>query len=238
MKRFVFILSVGLAIGMFNVNRTAAQYVSVHINIDHQPAWGPSGYDYVAFYYFPELNIYFDVNNAQFYYLSGRKWIHSYYLPVAFRRYDLYRMYKVVLNNYPRPWIHNRSHLRNYAHFRHNYSQACISHSKEHRYYKARNNTRAWVEPHHNHNNYGNQNGRHHNERSYAAPAHSGKSDKAETKKDSSGKRRNNNDASQKKQSGRSDNKATEETRNSRNDAKSPARSNSRSNSRNAHSGK
>ncbi|MDR2469051.1 MAG: hypothetical protein LBD27_01030 [Tannerella sp.] len=238
MKRFVFILSLGWAAGMFNVNQAAAQHVSVHVNIDHQPAWGPTGYDYVAFYYFPELNIYFDVNNARFYYLSGRKWMYSYYLPMAFRRYDLYRMYKVVLNDYPKPWIHNRLHIHNYKHFRHNYSQVCISHSKEHRYNKARNNTRAWVEPRRSRSSYGNHNGRHPDERSYAAPAQRGKSNKAEAKKDSDNKRRNHNDASPNKRSGRSDNKAIEETRSSRNDNKSSTRSNARNNSRNVNSGK
>ncbi|MDR3269173.1 MAG: hypothetical protein LBT83_08930 [Tannerella sp.] len=149
MKKLSIILGLGLTIGLFHVNAVDAQSVSlqVNINLDHQPAWGPVGYDYAAFYYFPALNIYFDVNNAMFYYPDGRKWLASYYLPVAYNRYDLYRMYKVVLNDVPRPWVHNQVHKRNYAHFYNDRSQTPISHAKEYRYSKAKNNTRAWIEP-------------------------------------------------------------------------------------------
>ncbi|MCC8155542.1 MAG: hypothetical protein LIP01_16020 [Tannerellaceae bacterium] len=36
-----------------------AQHVNVNINInlDKQPAWGPVGYQYVDFYYFPDINV-------------------------------------------------------------------------------------------------------------------------------------------------------------------------------------
>ncbi|MDR1455893.1 MAG: hypothetical protein LBJ01_09605 [Tannerella sp.] len=149
MKRFVVISGLALAIGLFYAGKAQAQAVSVHvdINIDRQPAWGPSGYDYAAFYYFPELNIYFDVNRTLFYCLDGRRWVSSYYLPLSYRKYDLYRMYKVVLNHDPDPWIHNRLHRRDYARFRHDRSQVAIRQARERRYDKARSNTRAWVSP-------------------------------------------------------------------------------------------
>ncbi|MDR1675553.1 MAG: hypothetical protein LBR86_03680 [Tannerella sp.] len=151
MKRWVVISGLALATGLFHAGDTAAQAVSVqvNINIDRQPAWGPAGYDYAAFYYFPELNVYFDVDRALFYYLDGRRWISGFYLPLSYRRYDLYRMYKVVLNHDPNPWIHNRLHRRDYGRFRHNRSQVAIRHAKEHRYGRARSNTRAWVAPEH-----------------------------------------------------------------------------------------
>lgn len=34
-----------------------AQRVSVNINIGSQPAWGPVGYDYVDYYYMPDIYI-------------------------------------------------------------------------------------------------------------------------------------------------------------------------------------
>jgi hypothetical protein len=58
-------------------------------------------------------------------------------------------MYKVVLNRDPNPWIHNRLHRRDYARFSHNHSQEVIRHANDHRYSRARGNTRAWVEPEH-----------------------------------------------------------------------------------------
>jgi hypothetical protein len=149
MKKLIIILSLGLTAGIFNVNTADAQHVSIHINLDRQPAWGPSGYDYAAFYYFPELNIYFDVNNALFYYPNGRRWVSSYYLPLKYINYDLYRMYKVVLNDLRQPWRHNKTHRTAYVRYHHNRSQVPIRAMNDHRYNKAKSNTRAWVEPQH-----------------------------------------------------------------------------------------
>jgi hypothetical protein len=147
MKRFFIISVLALATGTFYACRAEAQVISIHINIDQQPAWGPTGYDYAEFYYFPELDIYFDVNRALFYWLSDRRWVSDVYLPLSYSNYDLYRMYKVVLNQVSEPWRHNRLHRRDYARFRNNHSQVAIRQAKEHRYHKARSNTRAWVAP-------------------------------------------------------------------------------------------
>ncbi|MDR0795726.1 MAG: hypothetical protein LBE79_06710 [Tannerella sp.] len=148
MKRLLIILGLGLTIGMANVKTVEAQIVNVYVNIDFQPAWGPAGYDYAAFYYFPTLNIYYDVNQALFYYLYRRNWVSSYYLPVRFQNYDFYSLYKVVINDYHSPWLHNGLHRSSYAHFRNVRTQHPIRFmAADHRYHRARMNTRAWVEP-------------------------------------------------------------------------------------------
>ena len=147
MKRLLIILGLGLTIGMANVNAVEAQIVNVYVNIDMQPAWGPAGYNYAAFYYFPALNIYYDVHNALFYYLSGRRWLSSYYLPIRYQRYDLYTMYKVVINEYHNPWLHYRTHRGLYANYRNVSTQIPIrSMTADRRYAVARTNTRVWVE--------------------------------------------------------------------------------------------
>jgi hypothetical protein len=190
MKKSILVLGLTLTLGMY-VNKAEAQAITVHINIDRQPAWGPVGYDYASFYYFPELNIYFDVNSALFYYLSNRRWVSDYYLPLTYRQYDLYRMYKVVLNDHSNPWIHNRLHRSNYAHFSNNHSQAAIRSAKDNRYGKARSNTRAWVAPQQQRDNSqtGDRNGR------QAKPTtgqtrsgQQGQSSKPDTKKEQQGR--------------------------------------------------
>ena len=65
MKKLFFILSFGLIVGMFPAGKAEAQ-VRININIDMQPAWGPSGYDYAEYYYIPEINIYYDVLSRMF----------------------------------------------------------------------------------------------------------------------------------------------------------------------------
>ena len=149
MKTLVIILGLGLTIGMVNDTALNAQSISinVHVNLDRQPAWGPSGYDFAAFYYFPAINVYYDVNKELFYYLNRRKWVASYYLPAHYHKYNLYTLYKVVLNEHARPWIYNRVHARTYSQFKRVKEQQSIFHMNDHRYYRAKNNTRAWVEP-------------------------------------------------------------------------------------------
>lgn len=93
--------------------------LSTIANISVQPAWGPAGYDCAHYYYFPDYNFYYDVNRALFYYHQNKRWISAKHLPygLGYPR-DLYRLYKVVLNNVRNPWNYNRRHISEYKHFR------------------------------------------------------------------------------------------------------------------------
>ena len=74
--------------------------VSVNVNIGTPPEWGPSGYSDVRYYYLPDLETYYDVSTSNYVYLSNGKWIRARALPPAYRNYDLYNEYKVVLVDY------------------------------------------------------------------------------------------------------------------------------------------
>ncbi|HLG40070.1 MAG TPA: hypothetical protein VI461_10390, partial [Chitinophagaceae bacterium] len=76
----------------------ARSQVRVNINISSQPIWGPVGYDYVEYYYLPDIEAYYYVPAHQFIYLSGGNWIYSYSLPPQYRWYNLNTGYKVVVN--------------------------------------------------------------------------------------------------------------------------------------------
>ena len=142
MKKFILCMCAVLLMGF---SYTANAQVSIRININHQPAWGPSGYDRADFYYFPDLNIYYDVNSSMFYYLSGSRWASNRYLPSRYSRYDFYKMHKVVMNNGPRPWLRNRDHRREYMRFRGDRSQTPIRLSNNRRYDQSKRNSRMWV---------------------------------------------------------------------------------------------
>jgi len=142
MKKFILCMCTVLLMGF---SYTANAQVSIRININHQPAWGPSGYDRADFYYFPDLNIYYDVNSSMFYYLSGSRWASNRYLPSRYSRYDFYKMHKVVMNNGPRPWLRNRDHRREYMRFRGDRSQTPIRLSNNRRYDQSKRNSRMWV---------------------------------------------------------------------------------------------
>ena len=146
MKKLIFALGLGLIIGMVNFNKAEAQ-VHVSINIDIQPAWGPSGYNYAEFYFIPEINVYYDVINHLYYYLNGRRWVSGMYLPMAYSHYDFYSLYKVVINGVRDPWRHYRNHVSLYSGYCYNYAQVPIFYVMEPRYHRARVNYHGWVEP-------------------------------------------------------------------------------------------
>lgn len=90
---------VTLSLLFFIAGQTQAQ-VSVNVNIGTPPAWGPAGYSNIDYYYLPDVEAYYDIQTAQFIYYGNGKWIRNRYLPGAYRNYDLYNGYKVVLNDY------------------------------------------------------------------------------------------------------------------------------------------
>lgn len=108
--------------------------VSISANIGRQPMWGPAGYNYAQFYYLPDINMYYDVQARQFVYCDRGRWIYTSTLPTGYRNYDLYRGYKVVVNE-PMPYLHNNAHRHDYRKFK-NYHQhqVIIYDSYDHRY--------------------------------------------------------------------------------------------------------
>jgi hypothetical protein len=107
--------------------------VNVNVNIGSQPRWGPSGYDYVEYYYLPDIETYYYVPSRQFIYLSGGNWVFSYSLPSRYRSYDLYSGYKVVVNE-PRAYRHFYRHRVSYAGYRGNRPHVIVR--DDHRPYK------------------------------------------------------------------------------------------------------
>lgn len=91
--------------------------ISFSVHLGTPPAWGPSGYSDVRYYYLPDVEAYYDVQTSMFIYISGNRWIHRTYLPDRYRNYDLYHGYKVVMNDYHgnSPYSHFREHRMKYA---------------------------------------------------------------------------------------------------------------------------
>jgi hypothetical protein len=110
--------------------------VSVNINIGRQPLWGPVGYDYVNYYYMPDLDVYYDVPRGLFVYYDFGQWNFAASLPARYGHYDLYRSYKVVINQRD-PWLRNSYYRGQYRSYRGRY-QPLIRDSRDNRYYTAR----------------------------------------------------------------------------------------------------
>lgn len=119
MKKFILIVAVGLASALY---QPAKAQVSLNINIGLQPQWGPRGYNYVDYYYLPEINSYYYVPSRQFVYLERNRWVHRSYLPTRYRNYNLYKGRKIVINR-PHPYLERRVYRTNY------YSRPAVRHS-------------------------------------------------------------------------------------------------------------
>jgi hypothetical protein len=85
---------------LFFTGSLSQAQVSVNVNIGSPPAWGPVGYTGARYYYLPDIETYYDLGTRQYVYVQGGKWVRAGVLPVAYRNYDLYRGYKVVVTNY------------------------------------------------------------------------------------------------------------------------------------------
>jgi hypothetical protein len=124
MKKLMLCTAVFLSVAAIHT-ASAQVRVNVNVNIGSQPRWGPYGYNYVEYYYLPDIETYYYVPSRQFIYLSGGHWVFSYSLPPRYSRYDLYSGYKVVVNE-PRAYRHFHRHRVNYAGYRNNRSQVVI----------------------------------------------------------------------------------------------------------------
>lgn len=133
----IVILLLLAGVGYFNPVR--AQHVYVQANIGVQPLWGPAGYDYVEYYYLPELDVFYYVPGQEFVYWNGFTWVFTPVLPAWYGRYDLYTTYKVVINT-PRPYLHHTVYVNRYSAYRyHPPRQVVIRDSRDPKYYGAQN---------------------------------------------------------------------------------------------------
>lgn len=108
--------------------------VNISINIGSQPLWGPVGYDYVRYYYMPEIDVYYDVSHRRYTYYHGNHWVTRASLPSRYRHIDMYRTYKVVVNH-AHPWKNHTNIKRKYARYANDRSQRILRDHSVHRSY-------------------------------------------------------------------------------------------------------
>lgn len=120
-----------IAILCIAFSQTNAQ---VQVGASVGPLWGPAGYPNAHYYYLPDVESYYDVDNSQFIYQDNGKWIHSSTLPDTYSNYDLYGGYKVVLDDQKgsSPYTHFEEHRKKYFKGYRNGDQRTIKYEKEH----------------------------------------------------------------------------------------------------------
>jgi hypothetical protein len=82
------------------------------------PSWAPAYYPGVRYYYFPDIETYYDLSSQEFVYLDNGQWLFSHTLPPIYSGYDLYNGYMIALNqDVYQPWMHHQFYVSNYPRF-------------------------------------------------------------------------------------------------------------------------
>ena len=136
MKRLLLITV--LFIGGLIAPKTADAQIQVRVNIGVQPIWGPVGFEYVEYYYIPEIDVYYHVPTREFIYYKNGRWIARRTLPAMYRHFDFYRTRVVVVNEY-RPFLRHHEIKRRYSNYRDFRPYITIRDVRDSRYYVNRN---------------------------------------------------------------------------------------------------
>lgn len=97
--------------------QTQAQNISVGININTAPR---ETVRYVevespSYYYYPEIETYFDINSSVYIHFSNNNWVRTKYLPARYRDYDVRRGQRVVIDyRGTKPYNHYHEHKVKY----------------------------------------------------------------------------------------------------------------------------
>jgi hypothetical protein len=139
-QRSIIMKYVSLLIGTLLAAGIAQAQLSINIgfNIEHQPVWGPAGYDQAEYYYLPDIEVYYSVTNRRFYYYERGQWIGRSSLPPRYRNYNLYSSYKVVVNE-PNPYRNHTIYREKYHSYKGRHDQQAIRDSRDSRYFVNRN---------------------------------------------------------------------------------------------------
>lgn len=101
-----------------------------NVNLDIQPAWGPTGYDHVEYYYFPSIEAYYNVPQHKFIYQQGRRWVVNSRLPSRYDGFDFFHSYKVVVND-PKPYRNHGRYRISYSSYKDRRDQESIRDSRD-----------------------------------------------------------------------------------------------------------
>jgi hypothetical protein len=127
------ILMIVSALIFISLTSVKAQ-IGISVNLNLQPQWGPVNNDYVEYYYLPEYDIYYNAPQAQFVYMNGGNWVFTTNLPYRYRNVNLYRTYKVVINE-PKPYLRHDYYQSHYKQYKNVHSkQVNIRDSRDPRY--------------------------------------------------------------------------------------------------------
>ncbi|MBA3829011.1 MAG: hypothetical protein H0X33_08750 [Taibaiella sp.] len=144
MRKFIMLSCLLIAV----LSNTSHAQMNNGNNIMTQPLWGPVGYDYVEYYYLPDIDAYYNVPGAQYVYLDKKHWVIVKDLPLRYKNFNFYGAHKVVMNE-PKPYMNYRANKVKYAQYRGQHDQIDIRESHDQKYLAKADHPEhgKWVSP-------------------------------------------------------------------------------------------
>jgi hypothetical protein len=161
MKKLFFLLALCLSVTFCE---TAIAQVTLRVNIDTQPIWGPVGYDHVEYYYLPDIDAYYYVPQHRYVYMESGRWISRSSLPQRYRNFDVYSSRKVVINE-QKPYLRDQEYKTRYSLSNERSDQQSIRDSHDSKYFVNKNHPEhsKWKESQKNQGNQKHDDGRKNN---------------------------------------------------------------------------
>ena len=84
----------------------------------NNPAWAPTYYAGARYYYFPDIEVYYDLSTRNFIMLNTGRWLYVQTIAPFYAGFDLYNSYIVVLNTTVyQPWMHHHYYVKHYPRY-------------------------------------------------------------------------------------------------------------------------
>ena len=104
----------GCGTSYYNSGTNNQQYDYAYNN----PAWAPTYYPGARYYYFPDIETYYDLSTREFIVLNMGQWMFVPSIMPFYSTYDLHNSYVVVVNtSIYQPWMHHHYYVRHYPRY-------------------------------------------------------------------------------------------------------------------------
>ncbi len=115
MKKLMVLSAAILASGLMAKQADAQIRLGINLHFGARPEYvAPAPVVDDQFYYLPDVEAYYSVNENCYYYNDGDNWVSAAYLPGAYRDYDWRNARRFAVNE-PRPYLHNNDYRARYG---------------------------------------------------------------------------------------------------------------------------
>lgn len=118
-RKAMFMLVVAFVTTLVTSNSVVAGPPHVSVSVSYgSPSWGPTYYSGVRYYYFPDIEVYYDLSTNEYVFFRDGRWLVSRSMPSMYAGYDLRSGFVVSLNtSVYRPWLRHSYYCSHYPRY-------------------------------------------------------------------------------------------------------------------------